>query len=202
MDEELVAPGIEGLKGLGAVDIVHEDAAVCAAVEGHAERLEALLAGGIPELEGDDAIVDGYFFGEEVGAYRCFVRGAEFLVDLGGMLDRVGLPTEWRCSTYWFIKLVLPTPLSPRMITCTRQFAALVRQSHSGRAFNRTFFLDAISGCCAEALQRDGDGAVSADAEQLNYSGTVWEISIDELDASPAANNLLTLCGSSKVRQR
>jgi hypothetical protein len=23
------------------------------------------------------------------------------------------------CRTYWFIKLVLPTPLSPRMITCT-----------------------------------------------------------------------------------
>ncbi len=50
LDEELVAPGIKGLEGFGRVDVVDEDAAVRAAVEGDAEGLEALLAGGVPEL--------------------------------------------------------------------------------------------------------------------------------------------------------
>lgn len=90
LDQELVAPGVEGLEGLGRVDVVDEDAAVGAAVEGDAEGLEAFLTGGVPELKGDDAVVNGYFFGEEVGAYGCFVGGGEFLVDLEG-----GLKEGW-----------------------------------------------------------------------------------------------------------
>lgn len=50
LDEEFVAPGIERLEGFGRVDVVDEDAAVGAAVEGYAEGLEALLACGVPEL--------------------------------------------------------------------------------------------------------------------------------------------------------
>jgi hypothetical protein len=50
LDEELVAPGVEGLEGLGRVDVVDQDAAVGAAVEGYTERLETFLAGCVPEL--------------------------------------------------------------------------------------------------------------------------------------------------------
>lgn len=34
LDEEFVAPAVEGVKALGVVDVVHEHAAVCAAIEG------------------------------------------------------------------------------------------------------------------------------------------------------------------------
>jgi len=44
--------------------------------------LEAFLARGVPELERYDAVVNCYFFGKEVGAYGCFVGGAELFVDL------------------------------------------------------------------------------------------------------------------------
>jgi histone H3/H4 len=50
LDQELVAPAIERIERLAVVDIVHEHAAVGAAVEGHSEGLETFLAGGIPEL--------------------------------------------------------------------------------------------------------------------------------------------------------
>lgn len=50
LNEELVPPAIEGFEGLGAVHIVHQNAAVGASVERDAERLEALLASSIPEL--------------------------------------------------------------------------------------------------------------------------------------------------------
>ena len=95
MNKELVAPGIEGLEGFRGIHIIDEDAAVGAAVEGDPEGLEAFLACGVPELEGDDAVVDSDFFGEEVGADGGFVGGGEFLVDLD-MLS-VGVRGEgWR----------------------------------------------------------------------------------------------------------
>jgi hypothetical protein len=50
LDEEFVAPGVEGLEGFGRVDVVDEDAAVGTAVEGYTEGLEALLARRVPEL--------------------------------------------------------------------------------------------------------------------------------------------------------
>jgi hypothetical protein len=50
LDEELVPPAVERLKALGRVDVVNEHAAVGPAVKGDAERLEALLAGRVPEL--------------------------------------------------------------------------------------------------------------------------------------------------------
>ena len=82
MDQEFVAPGIEGFEGFRAVDVVDEYAAIGASVEGDAEGLEAFLAGCVPELEGYDAVVNGDFFGQEVGANGCFVGCGEFLVDL------------------------------------------------------------------------------------------------------------------------
>ena len=50
LNQELVPPAVECLKGLGAVDVVDEYTAVRATVEGNTQRLEPLLACRIPEL--------------------------------------------------------------------------------------------------------------------------------------------------------
>lgn len=86
------------------------------------------------------SVIDEDLPRKEIGTNRCLVACAELLVDLFALEDHVrttadahdatdcvGLgPTntanirarEWEISrTYWFIKLVLPTPLSPRMMT-------------------------------------------------------------------------------------
>ena len=84
MNQKLVAPGVERFERFRAVDVVDEDAAVGAPVEGDAEGLEAFLARGVPELKCYDAVVDGYFFGEEIGADGRFVGGGELFVDLNG----------------------------------------------------------------------------------------------------------------------
>jgi hypothetical protein len=44
--------------------------------------LETFLASGVPELKGDNAVVNCYFFGEEIGADGGFVGCGEFLVYL------------------------------------------------------------------------------------------------------------------------
>jgi len=48
--QKLVSPTIQRIEALRVVDIVNEDAAVSAAVEGHAQGLEPFLTGGVPEL--------------------------------------------------------------------------------------------------------------------------------------------------------
>lgn len=48
LDQKLIAPRVDRIKGLGIVDIVDEDAAIGASVESHTKRLEALLTCGIP----------------------------------------------------------------------------------------------------------------------------------------------------------
>ena len=50
LDEELISPAVQVLEGLGNIHIKDQDAAVGTTVERNTERLEALLAGGIPEL--------------------------------------------------------------------------------------------------------------------------------------------------------
>ena len=50
LNEELVAPAVQRLKGLCTVDVVYEHATIRSSVVGHAERLEALLPSRIPEL--------------------------------------------------------------------------------------------------------------------------------------------------------
>lgn len=82
LDQELISPGIERLEGLGAVDIIDKYTAICASVEGDAKGLETLLTGCVPKLKGNDTIVDCDFLSQEVRAYRCFVGGAELLIDL------------------------------------------------------------------------------------------------------------------------
>lgn len=80
LDEELISPAVEVLKGLGDVHVEHKDAAVSAAVEGDAETLETLLAGSIPDLHGDDAVVDHDLLCEEIGADGGLVLVGELLV--------------------------------------------------------------------------------------------------------------------------
>jgi hypothetical protein len=70
LNEELVPPTVEGLEALAGVDIVDEYTAVGTAVERNTERLEALLAGRVPQLHRHDAVVDNELAGEEVGACR------------------------------------------------------------------------------------------------------------------------------------
>jgi len=48
LDQELVSPAVQSLKRLQAVHVVDQYATVCATVEGHTERLEAFLTGGVP----------------------------------------------------------------------------------------------------------------------------------------------------------
>lgn len=68
LHEELVPPAVEGLEALARVDVVDQYAAIGAAVERNAERLEALLAGSVPQLHRHYAVVDHELAGEEVGA--------------------------------------------------------------------------------------------------------------------------------------
>ena len=63
LDEEFVPPTVQSFERLGAVDVVDEDAAVCAAVECDTERLESLLASSIPQLSIAGNILDPYISG-------------------------------------------------------------------------------------------------------------------------------------------
>lgn len=79
-------------------------------------------------LHSDQSVVDQDFFCQKVCANGGLVAGAELLVDLhiarlSALLFLALAPAAWvlqpdRYRTYWFIKLVLPTPLSPRIMTC------------------------------------------------------------------------------------
>lgn len=103
LDQKLVAPAVQSFEALGVVDVVDEDAAVGAAVKGNAQRLEAFLAGRIPQLSqvrlfsshcrprarlllphlhGDLSIVYQDLLCRKVGANGGLVAGAKFLVDL------------------------------------------------------------------------------------------------------------------------
>lgn len=53
LNQELVSPAVQGLEGVGGGHIKHQHAAVGSSVEGHAQRLEPLLAGRVPDL-GED----------------------------------------------------------------------------------------------------------------------------------------------------
>jgi hypothetical protein len=85
-----------------------------------------------PYLHCYQSVVDENFLCEEISSDSGFVASTELLIDLfiskncklaiGGIRDRprygrrelLGGEVE---RTYWFIRLVFPTPLSPRMIT-------------------------------------------------------------------------------------
>jgi hypothetical protein len=50
LDQEFVAPTVDVLERCGIVDIIHQDAAVSAAIKSYAEGLETFLAGRVPNL--------------------------------------------------------------------------------------------------------------------------------------------------------
>ena len=80
LDQKLVAPILEVLKRLLRVDVVAQDAAVRAAVERHAEALEPLLTGGVPDLHRDQPVVHLHLLRQEIGADGGFVLLAELAV--------------------------------------------------------------------------------------------------------------------------
>jgi hypothetical protein len=91
LQQEFIAPRVQRLKAAHIVDVVAQDAAICSTVECDAQALEALLAGRVPDLYGDERVVHQHLFGEEVGANGGLVAVAEFLVDVlvhqGGFAD-------------------------------------------------------------------------------------------------------------------
>ena len=50
LDQELVSPAVQCLKGVGVCDIKDKNTAVGSSVECHAQTLEPLLAGCVPDL--------------------------------------------------------------------------------------------------------------------------------------------------------
>ena len=76
---------------------------------------------GCTDLHCHKPVINQYLLREKVCADGGLVTGTEFLVDLSltnhisTFVSRHVLPPSRR--TYWFIKLVFPTPLSPRIIT-------------------------------------------------------------------------------------
>jgi len=80
LDQELVAPAVEVVESLGDVDIEHEDAAISTTVEGDTKRLETLLTGSIPDLQGHKTVVDHDLLGEEISTDGGTVLVRELLV--------------------------------------------------------------------------------------------------------------------------
>src|SRR4051812_8911836 len=81
----------------------------------------------MPHLHRNLSVVDKDLAGQEVGSDSGLVARAELFVDLEGEHGVSRGVSPHGCHrgrlmalTYWFIKLVLPTPLSPRMITCAK----------------------------------------------------------------------------------
>ena len=56
--DEARLPSVKIFETLRVSHVIHECAAVCSPVKGVAERLKLLLAGGIPDLQGNDRVVD------------------------------------------------------------------------------------------------------------------------------------------------
>lgn len=75
LDEELIPPSVQSLKALARVDIVNKHTAVGTTVEGDAERLETLLTSRVPQLHGNDTVVDDELASEEVGT--CTMKGLQ-----------------------------------------------------------------------------------------------------------------------------
>jgi len=82
LDQELIAPAVEVVEGLGDVNVEHKHAAISTTIESDTERLETLLTGSIPDLKGDKTIVNHDFLGEEISTDGGTVLVGELLVDV------------------------------------------------------------------------------------------------------------------------
>jgi len=80
LDQELIAPAVQVVKGLGNVNIKHENAAISTTVESNTKRLETLLTSSIPNLEGHKTIIDHNFLGQEISTNGGTVLVRELLV--------------------------------------------------------------------------------------------------------------------------
>ena len=50
LEQEFIAPAVEGIERLGVVHVVHKHAAIGATIEGYTQRLETFLSRCVPEL--------------------------------------------------------------------------------------------------------------------------------------------------------
>lgn len=71
LDQEFVAPGVEGFEGIWRGHIKHQDAAVGSAVESYAEGLEPLLTGRVPNLTQTTAPRAGNDVHGQGSSHRC-----------------------------------------------------------------------------------------------------------------------------------
>ena len=78
--KKLVAPALQIFERGRRCHVIDEHAAVRSAIKSDAQTLKSLLAGRIPDLHGDEAIVDHHLLGEKVSANRGFVLVVEFFV--------------------------------------------------------------------------------------------------------------------------
>jgi len=82
LDQELVAPAIKVVEGLGNIHIEHKNAAISTTIESDTKRLETLLTGSIPNLKSHETIIDHDFLGQEISTDCCTVLVRELLVDV------------------------------------------------------------------------------------------------------------------------
>lgn len=80
LDEELVAPRLERLEGGGRGDVEDQHTAVGAAIEGHPQRLEPLLARRVPDLHRHRSVVHHHLLRQEVRSDRRLVLVRELVV--------------------------------------------------------------------------------------------------------------------------
>ena len=119
LNEELIAPAVERLKALGIVDIVHQHAAVRAAVERHAERLESLLTGRVPQLHRDQAAIDHDLARQKVRADRRLVGGRKALIHIWRSARRRRTLVHQRCLADTRVAQNLSSAACTRTMTCT-----------------------------------------------------------------------------------
>ena len=113
--QELIPPAIQCLKTLGIVHIVYQNAAIRASVKRHAQTLEAFLSCRIPNLfpfsfcsifrRGGSVVARTCIVTNRSSTRTSLVRKSAPIVALYEALNFL--------LTYWFIKLVFPTPESP-----------------------------------------------------------------------------------------
>jgi len=62
LDQEFVSPTIKHLERLCVIDVIHQNTAICAAVESDPKGLETFLTSCIPELHCDESIIHHHLF--------------------------------------------------------------------------------------------------------------------------------------------
>lgn len=90
MVKEVLLPESKTLKGLVVADIVSEDAAVGATVEGEADRRVLLLARSVPNLQVNLIAINGHLLGLKVGA-DCGLGWADATRTFSELFDECGL---------------------------------------------------------------------------------------------------------------